>query len=431
MTGMGSRDPGLCRTASDRLLRVLRVSTCLGVGVALVCVDTPHAQTPPGLQPDRPLAPAAAPGSAQAEEALRRHRELGMRIAGLLRDAEQLGRRSSTVLGELRRIEVERDLQQARAEQARASLAVIEADLAALEARVATLEAARARETPAVTARLQRLQRLGRVGYARVVWGTSSAQTLGRAARMMTHMAREDSARLLHYRELTTELSAADARLRGRRAEAVELRAASDQLLRAATSAAAERQRLLAQIGTERDQRMRVVEELERARAALDSAVAAYLPTGGGAGAVAPPPASPAALAPLTSRRRTLPWPVAGSVQQRFGRTRDPRFGTTVVRNGLDIGAEAGTVVRAIHGGTVAFAGQFEGFGRLIIVDHGRQAFSLYGYLSAIRVASGSPVSAGEAIGEVGEAPAGGPSLYFELRVDGRPVDPLQWLAGR
>lgn len=419
MTSMGLRN-----------LRVLRVSACLGIGVALLCVDTPHAQTPPGLQPDRPLAPAAAPGSAQAEEALRRHRELGMRIAGLLKDAEQLGRRSSTVLGELRRIEVERDLQQARAEQARASLAVIEADLAALEGRVADLEAARARETPAVTARLQRLQRLGRVGYARVVWGTSSAQTLGRAARMMTYMAREDSARLLRYRDLTTQLAAADERLRGRRAEAVELRASADQLLRAASAAAAERQRLLAQIGAERDQRMRVVEELERARAALDSAVAAYLPAGrtGEAAAAATPPAD---LAPLTSRRRTLPWPVAGSVQQRFGRTRDPRFGTTVVRNGVDIGAAAGTTVRAIHGGSVAFAGQFEGFGRLVIVDHGRQAFSLYGYLSAIRVARGSRVAAGEAVGEVGEAPAGGPSLYFELRVDGRPVDPLQWLTGR
>lgn len=394
-------------------------------------MGTPRAQTPPGLQPDRPLAPAAAPGSAQAEEALRRHRELGMRIAGLLKDAEQLGQRSATVLGELRRLEIERDLQQSRADQARASLAVIEADLGALEQRVADLGAARARETPAVTARLQRLQRLGRVGYARVVWGTSSAQTLGRAARMMTHMAREDSARLLRYRELTTQLEAADTRLRGRRAEAVALRATSEQLLRAATTAAAERQRLLAQIGSERDQRMRVVEELERARAALDSAVAAYLPASRANGPAATTPAAPTDLAPLSSRRRTLPWPVAGAVQQRFGRTRDARFGTTVVRNGVDIAAAAGTVVRAVHGGTVAFADQFEGFGRLVIVDHGTQAFSLYGYLSAIRVARGSPVQAGEAVGEVGEAPAGGPSLYFELRVDGRPVDPLQWLTGR
>lgn len=399
-------------------------------GLVLLLATTPRAQVPAGLQPDRPLAPAAAPGSAQAEEALRRHRELGVRIAGLLKDAEQLSRRSATVLGQLRRLEVERDLQQSRADQARASLAVIEADLDVLERRVADLDAARTREAPAVAARLRRLQRLGRVGYARIVWGTSSAQTLGRAARMMTHMAREDSARLLRYREMTLEFQQADAQLRARRAEALEARATAERLLRAAASAAAAHQRLLAGIASERDQRMRVVEELERARTALDSAVAAYLPAGGATEPAEAVPA-PADVVPLTSRRRTLPWPVAGSVQQRFGRTRDPRFGTTVVRNGVDIGAPAGTVVRAIHAGTVVFADHFEGFGRLVIVDHGREAFSLYGYLSTLRATRGSRVQAGEAVGEVGEAPAGGPSLYFELRVDGRPVDPLQWFTGR
>ncbi len=391
----------------------------------------PPADLPPSLQPERDLAPPAAPGSAQAEEAVRRHRELGMRIAGLRQEAERLAGRSSSLLGELRKLEVERELQETRAGQADASLSLIEGDLAVLEQRLADLAAARARETPGVVARLQRLQRLGRVGYARIVWGTSSAQQLGRAARMMTHMAREDSARLVGYRDLTVQLSDAERRLASRRAEAVELRASATQALDAARRAAAERRQVLARIAAERDQQLQVVDELERARQALDGAVAAYRPA---ATTSAPPAGAAVATAgtvPLERRQRALPWPAPGDVARRFGRQRDPRFGTIVVRNGIDISTATGTDVNAVHPGTVAFADTFEGFGRLVIVDHGGGAFSLYGYLSHVAVSQGEPVAAGQLIGEVGEAPAGGPALYFELRVDGRPVDPLQWLKRR
>lgn len=431
--------------ASGLMTAVMTATVLAGAGVSGHVATTPAqdpttpvpAQLPPSLQPGRELAPPAAPGSAQAEEAVRRHRELGMRIAGLLKDAERLGARSSSLLGELQKLDVERRLQEARAEQADASLTLIERDLESYERRIRNLEETRTRETPGVVARLQRLQRLGRVGYARIVWGTSSAQQLGRAARMMTHMAREDSARLVGYRELTAQLAEAEQRLTVRREEAVELRAAAREALAAARGAAAERRQLLARIADERDQQLHVVEELERARRALDGAVAAYRPaastatTGPAASGTAESRSSQGGVVPLEGRRRALPWPAAGDIARRFGRQRDARFGTTIVRNGIDITAAAGTAVRAVHAGTVAFADTFDGFGRLVIVDHGEGAFSLYGYLSLTAVAQGERVLAGQRVGDVGEAPAGGPALYFELRVDGRPVDPLQWLERR
>jgi septal ring factor EnvC (AmiA/AmiB activator) len=82
----------------------------------------------------------------------------------------------------------------------------------------------------------------------------------------------------------------------------------------------------------------------------------------------------------------------------------------------------------AVHDGVVAFAGPFSGFGNLVIVDHGAQNFSLYGDLLDFSVAKGARVDRGQALGSAGPLPSGGTGLYFELRVDGRPVDPLQWL---
>jgi septal ring factor EnvC (AmiA/AmiB activator) len=76
----------------------------------------------------------------------------------------------------------------------------------------------------------------------------------------------------------------------------------------------------------------------------------------------------------------------------------------------------------------VAFADPFSGFGNLVIVDHGSQTFSLYGDLMEIQAKRGSRVERGQSIGSVGTSPAGTSGLYFELRVDGRAVDPLQWL---
>ena len=85
----------------------------------------------------------------------------------------------------------------------------------------------------------------------------------------------------------------------------------------------------------------------------------------------------------------------------------------------------------AVHEGAVAFADPFSGFGNLVIVDHGAQAFSLYGNLLDIRVKKGALVEVGQILGTVGATLTGPAGLYFELRVDGQPVDPVQWLKRR
>jgi septal ring factor EnvC (AmiA/AmiB activator) len=100
-------------------------------------------------------------------------------------------------------------------------------------------------------------------------------------------------------------------------------------------------------------------------------------------------------------------------------------------RKGIEIAAAMTARVAVVHDGTVAFAGPFTGLGNLVIVDHGGNAFSVYGYLDRVDVAKGARVARGQALGEAGTAPSGLDALYFELRIDGRAVDPVQWLKGR
>jgi len=84
--------------------------------------------------------------------------------------------------------------------------------------------------------------------------------------------------------------------------------------------------------------------------------------------------------------------------------------------------------VQAVHEGTVAYADLFTGYANLVIIEHADKSYTLYGHLSSLAVKKGDRVDAGSTVGLAGRNPAGNPSLYFELRIDGKPVDPLQWL---
>ena len=107
----------------------------------------------------------------------------------------------------------------------------------------------------------------------------------------------------------------------------------------------------------------------------------------------------------------------------------DPENGTRTFNSGLIFDAPYGAPVRAVHDGRVVYSGWYKGFGNLVIVDHGDEVHTLYGHLSAIRRARGEDVSGGAVIGAVGDAGSlRGPQLYFELRIDRRPVDPAPWL---
>jgi septal ring factor EnvC (AmiA/AmiB activator) len=130
---------------------------------------------------------------------------------------------------------------------------------------------------------------------------------------------------------------------------------------------------------------------------------------------------------PFAQLKGRLAWPVQGRLAGDYGQ---PRGGGPVKWNGVLLEAAAGTPVRAVYHGRIAFADWLPGLGLLIIVDHGRGYMSLYGHNEALLKESGDWVEPGEAIAQVGDT--GGqarPSLYFEIRQNGEPVNPHQWIA--
>jgi septal ring factor EnvC (AmiA/AmiB activator) len=123
-----------------------------------------------------------------------------------------------------------------------------------------------------------------------------------------------------------------------------------------------------------------------------------------------------------------LSWPVAGTLVASYGGTLpDGRRSTGVL-----IAAAPGTTVRAVADGRVVFSDWMNGYGLILIVDHGNGYMSLYAHNDALLRDAGDAVKRGDALASVGKS--GGQDragLYFELRRDGQPVDPGTWLQRR
>ncbi len=125
-----------------------------------------------------------------------------------------------------------------------------------------------------------------------------------------------------------------------------------------------------------------------------------------------------------------LPMPVEGVVISFFGLEKDDDYATVTRNKGIEIEAPAGSPVRVVHSGKVVFASWLKGYGNLLVVDHGAGYFSIYAHLQEFNCRLGDKVVAGQQVGRVGVGIfSDTPSLYFEIRNNGVPEDPLTWVS--
>lgn len=165
--------------------------------------------------------------------------------------------------------------------------------------------------------------------------------------------------------------------------------------------------------------------ELEKSESRLNNFIASFEAERRRAGSRATS-ASPSSI--RTTDIGRLDWPVNGTFLYRFGRQVNPN-NTTTRWNGVGITAVAGTSVKAVSAGTVAYAGPMGTYGNTIILEHGGGDYSVYGSLGRMDVRKGARVIKGQSIGTVGVSdPALGPHLHFEIRRGGPAVDPADWL---
>jgi murein hydrolase activator len=385
-----------CSSARRPVLIALLAAWCVGGALA--------AQTPPQTpEADR---------SANAEMAKR----VKARIEALEREADRLARQSRSLLGDMRRLEVERDLATERLGIAEDAVKAAEADLAAVNRRLAEVERQRVNNLPDLKSRFVEMYKHGRGRYVRMLMGVRDVREFGRATRAVASLAHINQQRIDRHRRTLEEIRMQRTRAETQTRELESKRGEARKARAAAARAVQARAAMLDEIDRRRDLNAQLAGELQVAQERLEAAVQN----------VAAGQQVESVSVPLAPFRGALDWPVSGRVVGRFGQSN--RMASAGVRNGIEVAAPAGTPVHAVHPGTVGFADAFTGYGTLVILDHGSNQYTLYGYLSEATVKQGQRVNVGDELGRVGSAPVGDSALYYEMRVDGRSVDPLQWL---
>jgi septal ring factor EnvC (AmiA/AmiB activator) len=131
----------------------------------------------------------------------------------------------------------------------------------------------------------------------------------------------------------------------------------------------------------------------------------------------------------FATQKGRMSLPVRGEIVETYGKHKHPDFNSYTFSKGLSISAGSGSDIRAIYDGSVIFSDYFKGYGNMIIIDHGGGYFSLYAHAARILKKVGADVARNETVATVGDTDSSrGPMLYFEIRHQGKPVDPADWV---
>jgi murein hydrolase activator len=301
-------------------------------------------------------------------------------------------------------------------------LASIDAQVQTATARLTAAQRKLDEETVPLKRRLVDVYKRGPLYTAEVLFSAASFGELVTRYKYLHEIALRDRALVRRVQTLRDDVLAQQAllvRLRGELLRSRDERAAEEQRLRALQ---AQRAASLAQTQRQAGQTRERLAQIARDEARL-AGVIATLETARKSARTPPPPSTvkPQSLG-------TLGWPVVGSLLYRFGRVVSPN-NTTTRWNGIGIAAAAGTPVHAVAPGQVVLAEPMGTYGLTVIVQHGGGDYSIYGSLARADVQKGATVAVGQTIGTVGRAdPDLPPHLHFEVRPNGRAVDPLTWL---
>jgi septal ring factor EnvC (AmiA/AmiB activator) len=260
--------------------------------------------------------------------------------------------------------------------------------------------------------------RLARQSRVKLILNQDSPARLSRMLAYYDHINRAQLAKINALKEIMTELQQLheeiDQELSLVESVVIEQQKNLDQQQVQKT----ERESLLVVLGSRIDNEATELLELERNREVLEKLLERL------GDALADIPADLGQHLGIAAQKGRLPVPLKAKVRRAFGQQRT----AGLKWHGWLMGASTGTEVKSIAYGRIAFSDWLRGYGLLMIIDHGQGFMSLYGYNESLLWEVGDWVEPGAIIATVGSSPSGDQGLYFEMRKDGKAVDPAAWI---
>lgn len=346
-------------------------------------------------------------------------RELRSRIGALQRQLDEDQQDRGTRQRQLDRVERRISTLHAGLREARREIAQRNARISELDARRVRSEEQMLRQRGEIARLVYGSYLLGNNSYLKMLLNQEDPATLGRMLGYYRYLSAARVARVERLRQSLRELDEILSRLTAERQRLKEAEAGKIRQQQLLESRRDERRRILAQLERKISTRSSELSQLKRDELRLQRLIKElrqFLSD-------LPPDAS--SRKPFSDMRGRLQLPVKATISARFG---EPKAAGSGRWQGLLLSAEEGASVRAVYRGRVAFADWLRGFGLLLILDHGDGYMSLYSHNQLLLKQVGDWVETLETIAQVGTS--GGlrdAGLYFEIRHNGRPRNPLRW----
>lgn len=347
---------------------------------------------------------------------------LEKRISDISEWLEEAEDNRSKLVKNLRNLEQEIGKINTRLHQLREREKSLETELAELDREAKILKDKLAGQRAALGTQLRNAWMQGDAPGLKVLLNEADPQQVARLMTYHEYLSQDAVARLEAFQQTLGELQDNREQALSARDELTDARRQAETEREDRQRRQAERQETLAALKKDIGERQSELEQLQADRARLEGLVKQVEEA---VRTIELPKES----TPFKSLRAKLPWPTRGKVVANYG---ESMAGGKLRRNGIIIQAAPEDPVKAVHYGRVVFANWLRGFGLLLIIDHGDGYMSLYGQNGGLLKSVGDWVSAGETVALAGNGGEGRlRGLYFEIRHNGKPGDPAQWLQKR
>ncbi len=357
-------------------------------------------------------------GADERSETETRIKEIGLEISQLQATLEQNRGELSRERSALRELDL--DIQSNARSLAEAGTALVaqEAEVQRLEADQAAFLQQLERREDALSRQVLAAWRLGRESRLKLILNQDDPARLGRLLAYYDYLGQAQGEQIRELRDVLVKLDEMRAAIDRELVSLNDIKVRYEKQQATLEAQREERSLLLAQLEQEISGDSARIEELERNRADLETLLQRL------DDALADIPSDMGDRKHPAELRGQLPMPTAGRVLQAFGQPR----AAGMKWQGWLIGAPAGQAVRSIAYGRVAYADWLRGYGLLLIIDHGDGFMTLYGQNESLSAEVGDWVEPGEVISSVGQGADRRQGLYFELRREGKAVDPAAWI---
>ena len=352
-------------------------------------------------------------GPALANELAEQQQQVQQQMQVQQEKTEQAKRKVSSVAGQLQKVQMELENAQGDYKAIQAKLSATEDQITVNTAVLSKAEKSLSERSIVLNKRIRDIYQNGQLSYLDVLFGANDFGDFTTRMDLLKRIMNKDIELIVKVKAERELILQKKAELENDKAAILQLEKAAKEKKKIIESSKKEREAVLASAVNERDTAEQSYQELLETSRKIEQMIRRNQgskdgPSGSGA----------------------LMWPTdATEITSPYGWRTHPIFGTSRYHSGIDIGADYGDSVRAADSGVVIYADWMGGYGKAVIVEHGNGISTLYAHNSELLVGEGQRVRKGEVISRVGSTGySTGPHLHFEVRQNGSPVSPMDYL---